>query len=445
MQKPVMDREGHNFEKEAIEAWLQRHEDCPMGREPLLADGLFPNRALREEIQEWLAKANAAGGSAPTYPIKEVTPATVAPTVVAPAAVTTSKVDPCRPWAQYGMSQDDYDHVLCQFVTFDVDGSGELDRVELQRLCRYLNYPSRDVDIDRMFAAVDAQQKGQLDLHSFMSYMQNKRPKPELMYGISKKQYEEFMMQFSSFDRDEDGMLDRGDLQQLCNAQGYPSSPDILDRLFSCMDGDQSQRIDAHEFLMFMRYNDPRKAPPRTVVPVRYSASPTAQWTAGPIVSDLGTTPLETVPKPPPAIPRPSWKMYAPQPDNQPYGNPAASNLQAPVDQSGCLMTPPPSHPHNAPPPFGAHTAPYNPAYQPAPSDNAPPINPYHVPPPFHAHSTPYQHQPTYQRPAGWPEAGYHPPNFPPNYPPNPPPNYPAPPSGGYTPPYPSPQPWSNP
>lgn len=32
MRDPVMDREGHNFEKEAIEAWLDRHPDCPMGR-----------------------------------------------------------------------------------------------------------------------------------------------------------------------------------------------------------------------------------------------------------------------------------------------------------------------------------------------------------------------------------------------------------------------------
>lgn len=36
-------------------------------------------------------------------------------------------------------------------------------------------------------------------------------------------------------------MLDRDDLQRLCLAQGYPCGPDILDRLFSCMDGDQSR------------------------------------------------------------------------------------------------------------------------------------------------------------------------------------------------------------
>ena len=32
MAEPVMDRMGHNFEKAAIEAWLQRHDDCPLGR-----------------------------------------------------------------------------------------------------------------------------------------------------------------------------------------------------------------------------------------------------------------------------------------------------------------------------------------------------------------------------------------------------------------------------
>jgi len=35
--------------------------------------------------------------------------------------------------------------------------------------------------------------------------MQSKRPKPELLYGMSTRDYEHFMMQFSSNDHNGDG------------------------------------------------------------------------------------------------------------------------------------------------------------------------------------------------------------------------------------------------
>lgn len=65
----------------------------------------------------------------PPVPGEKATPAAPSPgapptPVPVPAPVATVKVDPGRPWTQYGMSQDDYDHVLCQFMTFDTDGSG---------------------------------------------------------------------------------------------------------------------------------------------------------------------------------------------------------------------------------------------------------------------------------------------------------------------------------
>ena len=53
MKVPVMDREGHNFEKAAIETWLLRSHKCPVGREAISPQLLFRNRALQEEIEEW--------------------------------------------------------------------------------------------------------------------------------------------------------------------------------------------------------------------------------------------------------------------------------------------------------------------------------------------------------------------------------------------------------
>ena len=61
MFHPLMCKEGHNFEKAAIEEWLQAHSECPVGREPLTTQELSHNRALREEIQQspWAAMAKA--------------------------------------------------------------------------------------------------------------------------------------------------------------------------------------------------------------------------------------------------------------------------------------------------------------------------------------------------------------------------------------------------
>jgi hypothetical protein len=57
-EEPVMDQQGHNFEKWAIESWLLDHDTCPLGREPLTREGLFPNRALQEDILEWSSRTS---------------------------------------------------------------------------------------------------------------------------------------------------------------------------------------------------------------------------------------------------------------------------------------------------------------------------------------------------------------------------------------------------
>ena len=54
MQDPVMDREGHTFERVNIEKWIGTHHNCPLGREPLALTDLSPNRALRDAIEKFL-------------------------------------------------------------------------------------------------------------------------------------------------------------------------------------------------------------------------------------------------------------------------------------------------------------------------------------------------------------------------------------------------------
>lgn len=54
MVDPVVDPEGHSYERQAIEKWLANHSTSPITRSPLSVDHLTPNRALKEAIQQLL-------------------------------------------------------------------------------------------------------------------------------------------------------------------------------------------------------------------------------------------------------------------------------------------------------------------------------------------------------------------------------------------------------
>lgn len=56
MHEPVMDHDGHNFEKAAILEWVQQEETsiCPISHKPLEQSDLVPNDTLRETIQRWM-------------------------------------------------------------------------------------------------------------------------------------------------------------------------------------------------------------------------------------------------------------------------------------------------------------------------------------------------------------------------------------------------------
>lgn len=54
MRDPVIDHEGNTYERDAIEAWIDRHMTSPITRNRLTRDDLRPNRALKNSIEEAL-------------------------------------------------------------------------------------------------------------------------------------------------------------------------------------------------------------------------------------------------------------------------------------------------------------------------------------------------------------------------------------------------------
>jgi Mg-chelatase subunit ChlD len=86
MNDPVMDPEGHSYERSAIEAWLKANSESPMTRSPLTASQLIPNRGLRDAIAAHLATQKSAGAQA------EAATSTVAATSTGPVSLGCSFV-----------------------------------------------------------------------------------------------------------------------------------------------------------------------------------------------------------------------------------------------------------------------------------------------------------------------------------------------------------------
>lgn len=49
----MVDPCAHNFERSAIEDWIQRHSCCPISRKDLSIEDLRPNHTLAERIEKW--------------------------------------------------------------------------------------------------------------------------------------------------------------------------------------------------------------------------------------------------------------------------------------------------------------------------------------------------------------------------------------------------------
>lgn len=61
MTDPVIDSDGHSYEREAILQWLSRDTRSPITRKPLSRDELIPNRALKAVIHQYIQMGGSGG------------------------------------------------------------------------------------------------------------------------------------------------------------------------------------------------------------------------------------------------------------------------------------------------------------------------------------------------------------------------------------------------
>jgi len=149
------------------------------------------------------------------------------------------------------MTQEEYDHIMCVFMTFDVDGSGELSRNELTTLCRYLNYAQSPAQVEQMFAEMDSDRSGMLSMHEFCTWVSRHRPDPSALYGLSQMEYEEVLFAFHSHDRNQDGYLSESEFTTLMMQQRFTTSASEASRVFQQVDMDRDGRVTLDEYLRF--------------------------------------------------------------------------------------------------------------------------------------------------------------------------------------------------
>jgi Ca2+-binding EF-hand superfamily protein len=151
----------------------------------------------------------------------------------------------------YDLSQEAYDQIVSIFMTFDEDDSGRLDRKELAKLAKWLNYAQQPGDIDRIFAEMDSQRTGSLTLDDFCTWLKYHRPNPERLYGLSQTEYNTVMMQFHVYDTNGDGELNEDEFVRLCTSLRYYPNETEARVVFRRIDIDRNGTVDLNEFLVF--------------------------------------------------------------------------------------------------------------------------------------------------------------------------------------------------
>jgi U-box domain len=73
MEDPVMSRSGTSYDRASIEEWLDRHSTDPFTREPMTANDLVANRALKDAIEYYNTYEMRLSPSVRRTPINTIT------------------------------------------------------------------------------------------------------------------------------------------------------------------------------------------------------------------------------------------------------------------------------------------------------------------------------------------------------------------------------------
>eukprot|EP00904_Undaria_pinnatifida_P006214 jgi/Undpi1/2722/HiC_scaffold_14.g06100.m1 len=146
--------------------------------------------------------------------------------------------------ATRGLSEEDVADFKEAFDNFDQDRNGSIDNKELATVLRSLGYTPTPAQLQKLMDKVDLDRSGGISFDEFVMMMR---------LGDMQTDFEkEINGAFKFFDKNNDGMVDRGELGEIMRQLGNKLSDKEIELLINAADQDNDGQISMKEFVAFM-------------------------------------------------------------------------------------------------------------------------------------------------------------------------------------------------
>lgn len=146
--------------------------------------------------------------------------------------------------ATRGLSKEDVEDFKEAFDNFDQDKNGSIDSTELATVLRSLGYTPTPMQLKKVMDKVDLDRSGGISFDEFVMMMR---------LGDMETDFEkEINGAFRFFDKNNDGMVDRGELGEIMRQLGNKLSDAEIELLINTADQDNDGQISMKEFVTFM-------------------------------------------------------------------------------------------------------------------------------------------------------------------------------------------------
>merc|ERR1712183_131483 len=131
------------------------------------------------------------------------------------------------------------------FQTFDKNGNGTINSMELATAMRSFGMRPTPKEIENMIKEVDADRSGFVDFDEFVSLMTKRVSKTD--------KQRELMDAFKTFDRNSDGFIIKSEFQKVMKKHGEKMTSKEIDKMLRESDIDKDGKINYVEFVKMVR------------------------------------------------------------------------------------------------------------------------------------------------------------------------------------------------
>jgi len=154
--------------------------------------------------------------------------------------------------AKFRFVHKSVDNVRKAFKTYDANGDGAIDRVELHKALTNYKFNFSDQEVDIIFKVGDSDGDGEVNFEEFMCLMCPDASQIIQKFRASYRTINEVKAAFRKFDKNNDGGLSKSELARMMYSTGYSYTDTEIDAIMNLGDKDGDGEIDLEEFLIMM-------------------------------------------------------------------------------------------------------------------------------------------------------------------------------------------------